>query len=70
MARYEALRAWRKERAARRNVDPDIILSNAVLLSLARRRPGTLQELEKVEALGPVKREKYGQEILHVLQKG
>ena len=27
IARYEALRAWRKERAAQRSVDPDVILS-------------------------------------------
>jgi ribonuclease D len=69
IACYEALRAWRKKRAAQRSVDPDVILSNATLMTLARRRPGTPPELEKIEALGPVKREKYGKEILHVLRQ-
>lgn len=67
IARYEALRAWRKARAAQRGVDPDVIVANAVLKTLARRRPGTMKELEEIGILGPVKQRKYGQEILQVL---
>lgn len=69
-ARYEALRAWRKDRAALRNVDPDVIVSNAALMALARHRPGTLKDLEKTDILGPVKRGEYGPEILKVLRQG
>lgn len=69
IARYEALRAWRRTRATPRGVEPDVIVSNATLMALARRRPGTLQEMEKIGILGPVKRRKYGQEILQVLQQ-
>jgi ribonuclease D len=67
--RYEALRAWRKRRAAQRGVEPDVILPNATLMALARRRPTTLKDLEKTGILGPVKRTKYGQEILRVLRE-
>ncbi len=69
IARYEALRAWRKRCAARRGVEPDVILSNATLMTLARRRPKTLKDLEKLGILGPVKRREYGEEILRVLRE-
>jgi len=69
-ARYEALRAWRKKRAAPRGIEPDVILSNAVLRILAHRRPRTPQELAELDILGPVKRKKYGQEVLQILNKG
>lgn len=67
IARYEALRAWRKARAAQCGVDPDVIVSNVVLKTLARRRPRTLEDLAGLAVLGPVKRKKYGREILQVL---
>ncbi len=56
-SRYEALRAWRKARAAPRGVAPDVIVSNAALKALARRRPRTPEELQQMAILGPVKRE-------------
>ncbi len=68
VARYEALRAWRKRRAAQRGVEHDVILSNAALMALARRRPRTWRELDRMNVMGPVKREKYGLEILRVLR--
>lgn len=67
---YEALRVWRKARAAQRGVEPDVIVSNATLAALARRRPRTLEDLEEMDILGPVKRGKYGQGILQVLRQG
>ena len=67
--RYEALRAWRKARAAQRGVEPDVLVSNAALMALARRRPETLTELKAMGILGPVKRRKYGKEILQVLRQ-
>jgi ribonuclease D len=68
--RYEALRTWRKARAAQRGVDPDVVVSNAALMALARRQPATLKDLEKMDILGPVKQKKYGGEILQVLRQG
>ena len=68
-ARYEALRNWRKRGAARRGVDTDVILSNAVLWELAELTPATQAYLETVSGLGPWKRAHYGPEILQVLSK-
>jgi ribonuclease D len=61
---YEHLRTWRKERAAARGVEPDVIASNDVLMKLASQRPETMADLEKIAALGAVRRAEYGEEIL------
>ena len=67
IARYEALRAWRKARAAQRGIDPDVIVSNATLMALARHRPATMKSLAAMQVLGPVKSAKYGPEILQII---
>ncbi len=68
LARLEALKAWRKARAARRGVAPDVVLSNATLLALARRNPRTVEELTTVPGLGAWKRREYGAEIIQTLR--
>jgi ribonuclease D len=67
LARFEALRAWRKRVAARRGVDIDVVVSNAVLWELAEQNPHTLEDLRQIEGLGPWKRRTYGEAILKVL---
>ncbi|MDY6875633.1 MAG: HRDC domain-containing protein [Chloroflexota bacterium] len=67
VARFQALRAWRKRVAAERGVDVDVIISNAVLWVLAEQNPGTLEGLNRINGLGPWKRKMYGEAILNVL---
>ena len=67
MARFQALRAWRKRVAAERGVDVDVIVSNAALWALAEQHPRALEDLCHVEGLGPWKRKAYGEAILKVL---
>ncbi len=67
LARYEALRAWRKRTAEARNVEPDVILPNSTLMSLARRAPRSAQALAEVKALDDWQRRTYGDELLRVL---
>jgi len=69
LARYEALRAWRKERAKQRGVESDVILPRDVVWALARKPPRTLEELDQIADLGPWRRQEYGEEILKVLAK-
>jgi ribonuclease D len=66
-ARYEALRAWRKQVAARRGVEPDVIVGNAVLMELAQRRPRTLDQLPALPWFGEWRRSTYGSALLQVL---
>lgn len=68
LARYHALRDWRKARAAERGVESDVIIPKEAVLALARSVPRTLEELEHVPGLGPWRRSKYGDELLRVLQ--
>lgn len=67
--RLGRLKEWRKERAAARGVEPDVIVSNDVLFAAARHDPGTLDELTAASELGPWKARTYGEEILHVLHR-
>lgn len=68
LARYEALRAWRKSVAEARNVEPDVILPNSMLMALAKRAPRTAKALAKVEALDDWQRRTYGDDLLRVLK--
>lgn len=67
-ARYQALRDWRRRVAAERGVDPDVILPNAVLQTLAERNPRSPRDLEEIDGLGPWARETWGPAILQTLQ--
>lgn len=65
--RYEKLRAWRKETAAHRNVEPDVIVSNAILMELAQRRPRTIEQLPTLPWFGPWRQRTYGPALIAVL---
>ena len=67
--RYERLRVWRKQVAAQRGVEPDVIVGNAILLDLAQRRPRTLDELPTLDWFGPWRRQTYGPAIVEALKK-
>jgi ribonuclease D len=65
--RYTRLKEWRKARALKRDVEPDVIVSNDALIQVAQQNPKTVEALEKISALGEWKAREYGDEILHVL---
>ena len=69
VARFQALRAWRKRVADERGVDADVIVSNATLWALAECPPRTLEDLSHVEGLGPWKRKTYGEAIMDVMRE-
>jgi ribonuclease D len=68
-ARYEALRAWRKQAAAQRGVEPDVIVSNAVLMEIAQRQPRTMDQLPTLPWFGEWRRKTYGPAILQVMSQ-
>ncbi len=70
MVRYEKLRVWRKQVAAQRGVEPDVIVSNAVLMDIAHRRPRTLEDVPAQSGFGPWRRKTYGQQLLKVISDG
>lgn len=70
LERFEALRAWRKATAAERGVEPDVLLSNAALWTLARRVPTTVDEIAALDVMTDYKVRHYGDAILTVLRAG
>lgn len=67
--RYETLRQWRNTLATKRGVEPDVVISNGLLMYIARHNPKTLNALIKMEGLGEWQREKYGPDLIEVLRK-
>ena len=61
------LRSWRLERSQQDAVPAYVVLHDATLRELAAVRPQTLDELAGVKGFGPVKVERYGDDLLSVL---
>lgn len=69
IARYEALRNWRTAKAAARGVDPDVVMTNDVLRTIANANPASMEDLQNLGILGDWRLREYGAEILQVLAK-
>ncbi len=68
-ARFEALRRWRREEAARQDVPAYVVLNDQHLRGIARRRPTTLRQLAGCPGIGPTRLERYGDDILAALDQ-
>ncbi|MBN2006266.1 MAG: HRDC domain-containing protein [Anaerolineae bacterium] len=66
--RYHILKVWRKEIAAQRGVDSDVILPNAVLWELSEHPPTSLDDLVGIAGIGPWRRQAYGPDILRLMR--
>jgi ATP-dependent DNA helicase UvrD/PcrA len=66
-AGFEALKAWRLERARRDEVPAYLVFHNSTLEEIAGRRPRSLAELAAVPGVGPAKLDRYGDEVLAAL---
>jgi ATP-dependent DNA helicase RecQ len=64
---FEALRAWRRDEAARQHVPPYVIFHDRTLAEIARLRPGGLSALGAVSGVGEGKLARYGDAVLEVL---
>jgi ATP-dependent DNA helicase RecQ len=65
---FEALRAWRRERAAEQRVPPYVIFHDTTLSAIARKRPASLDDLSKVSGVGQSKLKRYGADVLKVVR--
>ncbi len=68
LARYEALRQWRTAKARERGVDPDVVMTNSVLMTIAAANPDSLEALQAMTILGPWRLREYGEEMLEILR--
>lgn len=65
--RFDALRRWRRDRAERDGVPAYVVFHDSTLAEIASRRPRTLSDLRTVSGVGPAKLDRYGREVLAVL---
>lgn len=64
-----ALKVWRREKAKAEGISSYIIITNIVLLEIARALPATMDELVSIKGFGSSKAEKYGAEILQIVAR-
>ena len=64
-----ALREWRLERARADGVPAYVVFHDRTLAEIELTRPSTMGELAAVSGVGPVKIERYGEEVLAVLAR-
>jgi superfamily II DNA helicase RecQ/chemotaxis methyl-accepting protein methylase len=62
---FEALRAWRLERARAESVPPYVVASDRTLRDIAAQRPRNREALQQCHGIGPAKAERYG-EVLDI----
>ena len=65
---FQALRAWRLQVAREHGVPAYTVFHDSTLEEIARRRPGSTEELREVTGVGAVKLERYGNAVLDVVQ--
>ena len=66
---FAALREWRTGVARDEAMPPYVVAHDATLAAIAEARPRSLAALRRVKGMGPTKTEKYGDEILAVLER-
>jgi len=63
-----ALRSWRSSVARKDGVPAYVVLNDKELVGIAERNPATLAELGGCRGMGPIRLERWGDEILAVLE--
>jgi ATP-dependent DNA helicase RecQ len=64
----ERLRRWRLETSQREGVPAYVVFHDRTLQEIAARRPASPEELAAVSGVGPAKLERYGAQLLDVLE--
>ncbi len=67
--RYEKVRNWRKERAQKRGVESDVIISKTAMWAIAYQNPQTSSQLAAISEIGAWRCQTYGDEILTLVSK-
>lgn len=64
---FKALRSWRNDLAEKLNWSAFRICHNSHLLEIAKKNPKSFDELENISSFGKARTEKYGDDIISVL---
>jgi DNA helicase-2/ATP-dependent DNA helicase PcrA len=69
VALFEALRAWRLALAHETSKPAFTILTDAVLVAIARQRPQDTRQLVRIHGIGPAKIDRYGAAVLAIVDR-
>ena len=65
----KVLKAWRKMKYEELHLPAFMIMHQKVLVQIAEEKPSTKEELMKISGFGKRKWDKYGQEILDIIEE-
>jgi len=65
---YEELRAYRLEMAKKEDVSAFIVFYNRTLVDIVLKRPRNFEQLLRINGIGKVKAEKYGEKIIEIVK--
>lgn len=65
---FETLRAWRLEEARRLEQPAYCIFWDSALKAIAQAKPGTIEEMRRIDRIGNGRIEKYGEALLEVIK--
>jgi DNA helicase-2/ATP-dependent DNA helicase PcrA len=65
---FAALKQWRRERARADELPAYVVFHDETLAEIAARKPRSLNELAGVRGVGPTKLDRYGSDVLEVLE--
>lgn len=68
-ALFEALKAWRLQRARADDVPAFVVFSDATLLAVAEAEPRTPAALLEISGIGPAKLDRYGEAVLAIIAR-
>jgi len=68
-ALFEALRVWRSGRAKADGMPAYVVAKDVTLEAIAQLAPATLADLLTIDGIGPAKLERYGEEILAIVDE-
>ncbi len=66
--RLQTLKVWRTEKASQLGLPQYMICHNAELMTLAKIRPHSIEELKQIKGFGQNKVSRYGDDLLSLLQ--
>lgn len=69
LAILQAIATWRDRQAERRNLARGFVIKDAALLTIANKKPDSLEALSELDVWHPNAVERYGQELVDIVQK-
>ncbi|MCC8025595.1 MAG: NERD domain-containing protein [Clostridium sp.] len=66
---FKELKAYRLKKSREEQIKPYFIYNNNQLIDLISKMPGTKEALKSVDGFGELKTEKYGEDILKIIEK-